>query len=292
MWGRIGYFCGRDRGEYMKITNKHNLPTPLYNAICFDDYSMGDADISVTGLISPPRIRQLKMRHANEIVEDVTDRIWMFFGTMIHNILENTNTPDVIKEQHMNILVKGWKISGTLDLFENGILSDYKITSVWSAIYGVKPEWEKQLNLYKVMLGYTVDKLQIVAILRDWTKSKVGGNYPTSQVAVLPVKMMDEAHLLTWAHWRVDFHRGAESMSDEDLPFCTDEEKWKKEDTWAVTKKGNKRAKRVLDSEEDAEKYIEDNKLEKHIIEHRVGKATRCEGYCSVNRWCNDYKGG
>ena len=275
----------------MNITNKHNLPTPLYNAIVHDEYSMGDADISVTGLIQPPRIRQLKKRYSGVIVEDVTERIWMFFGSMIHNVLEHTDTPDALKEHHMNIDVNGWKISGTVDLFEDGVLSDYKVTSVWSAIYGVKPEWEKQLNLYAVMLGYTVKELQIVAILRDWTKSKVGGNYPVSQVAVLPVKKMEDSQVLTWVHGMVDVHRDAESLSDEDLPLCTRDQKWQKDDTWAVIKKGNKRAKRVLDSEELAEKYIEAGKLENHIIEHRVGKPTRCEGYCSVNKWCSDYKG-
>ena len=70
------------------------------------------------------------------------------------------------------------QVNGKPDLFEinQGHLMDYKYTSVWSLIYSGeegKIEWERQLNCYAWLLrksGYTVNKLDIVVILRDWSK--------------------------------------------------------------------------------------------------------------------------
>ncbi len=43
----------------MKYTNKHNVPVEIIRAITNDQYSKGEAHISVTGLLQPPRIRLL-----------------------------------------------------------------------------------------------------------------------------------------------------------------------------------------------------------------------------------------
>ena len=45
----------------MKITNKQNLPESLVRAVSYSDYDRGDADISVTGLLNPPRIAVLDL---------------------------------------------------------------------------------------------------------------------------------------------------------------------------------------------------------------------------------------
>ena len=84
-----------------------------------------------------------------------------------------------------------------------------------------------------------------------------------------------------------------------DDPWKKYEERWKKNDTWAVKKKGQKRAIRVLESEHEAEKYINwhDETDTAYIkktdleIEFRCGEHTRCGNYCSVADFCNQYKG-
>ena len=44
----------------MILTNKHNLPEAIVAAIMNDSYTKGDADISVTELLSPPQLRALR----------------------------------------------------------------------------------------------------------------------------------------------------------------------------------------------------------------------------------------
>ncbi|MEI8293050.1 MAG: hypothetical protein WCG66_03865 [bacterium] len=50
----------------MKITNKFGLPDPVFRALSHDGYMAGTkkADISVTTLIGPPKINQLKKRYS------------------------------------------------------------------------------------------------------------------------------------------------------------------------------------------------------------------------------------
>jgi hypothetical protein len=50
-------------------------------------------------------------------------------------------------------------------------------------------------------------------------------------------------------------------------------------------KKGRKSALRVLDTEQEAKNWV-DNTGKGEYIEHRKGKYTRCEGYCSVAEFC------
>ena len=62
-----------------------------------------------------------------------------------------------------------------------------------------------------------------------------------------------------FVYTRVKLHQDWEVkyLMDEILPDCSDEDRWKKDDTWRVMKKGRKSALRVLYSNEDAEQYIE-----------------------------------
>jgi len=82
-----------------------------------------------------------------------------------------------------------------------------------------------------------------------------------------------------------------QSVSGGDLPECSDEERWKKGDKYAVMGSG-KRAIRVLNSLEEAEEYSSalDQKTR---VEHRVGESTRCiQNWCNVNEWCDQFQGG
>ena len=77
--------------------------------------------------------------------------------------------------------------------------------------------------------------------------------------------------------------------TEDRLPLCSSEEMWAKPDTFAIKEKGKARAKRVLNSEEEAREYIGDNK--NLAIEFRKGERTRCEGYCAVSEYCDQFKG-
>ena len=99
-----------------------------------------------------------------------------------------------------------------------------------------------------------------------------------------------EVHQLFWE--RIMLHVDAEKASDEDLPFCTAEDRWEKPTQFAVMKNKNKRASKLCGSVEEAEQYItglQDEKNTYNIVE-RPGESIRCESYCPVKEFCSQYK--
>jgi hypothetical protein len=291
----------------MKYTNHHNLPDEIIRAIENDQYDKGDSVISITGLLQPPRIRLLNKTHEEELVEDYSDQIWKILGQSVHTILEraNENYEDTITEERYFAQVMGWKISGQTDSFsmEDRTLKDYKITSVWtiiSASKGGKSDWEQQLNSYAYLHyrvhGESIEALQIIAIARDWNKrerQRRGGDYPPSPVSVIDIPLWTFEEQEEFVYTRVKLHQDWEVkyLMDEILPDCSDEDRWKKDDTWRVMKKGRKSALRVLYSNEDAEQYIENSEQKGLTIEHALGEPMRCTGnYCGVAEFCNQFK--
>ena len=275
----------------MKLTNNHNLPQALYSALSNDLY-VQHGHISVTGLIQPPRIRQLTQRYADHIEEDAADGIWRLLGSAVHDVLQRAET-DGMQEQRLSMEVAGWRVTGQADLMEGGVLSDYKITSVWAAINGVKPEWESQLNCYAALMlhhGVMVQDAQIVCIYRDWSKgrSKQGGDYPRIPAGVMRVNLWPYKEAEAYMESRVKQHQAAELLPDDELPICTPEERWERPTTYAVMKKGRKSAVRVLDNEADADAMAL-TKGDGHYVETRPGVSVRCADYCPVNRWCDFY---
>lgn len=279
------------------IKNKYNLPLPLIVALENDPYNF-DGDISCTGLILPPRIYQLRKRHYKKIHEDASDMIYRLLGQNTHSILERVDTPGCVVEERFYAKICGWDVGGKIDLYEKliKILSDWKVTSVWSVINGLKPEHEQQLNINAHLMrlnGTSPAKLQIVNFLRDWSKHKVKDyGYPKCQVVVQDVPLWNHEKAKSWVENRIKFHQSCGDLPDDALPFCTSQEMWEKATTYRVVKEGRKSALRVLDSQEEADQYIEDKELDKkHSVEICKGERIRCNSYCNVNVFCNQYLG-
>jgi len=297
----------------MKITNNFGMPQPFVDFAINDKYSKGKADISVTTLIDSPKIRLMKEKHDHQIEVDAVDMVWALFGTAVHSVLENSKqSEDSITEERLYSTVSGWVLSGAIDRQEikddNITIVDYKVTSVWSVIYG-KPEWENQLNCYAYLVNdkhafnkSKVTNLKICAILRDWNRrdAERKEDYPKAPIVFVDIPLWDHEKASKYIIDRMALHQEAQILADVhgDLGLCSAEEMWKKNDTWAVKKKGQKRALRVLDSEEQAIKYIEwHNETDKAYnkktdleIDFRGGEYTRCGNYCSVADFCNQYK--
>lgn len=288
----------------MRLTNVLGLPAAIVNAIANDSYSRGDADLSVSQLIAPPRKVELERRHAAELVEDASDRIWALVGQAVHEILRRSET-DALTETRLFVRSfdstgRAWMISGAFDRLActHAVLADYKVTSVWAAKNGHKIEWEQQVNTYAFMLrmhGYWVERLQIVAILRDWRKSeaiKYPDSYPNHQVAVIDLPMWTDDQCAAFIHDRVEAHRAAR----EHLPLCTDDERWGKPTTYAVMKDGAQKALKVYDTADEAQAFIDEKakapkaKIDNLRVEVRPGEYMRCSAYCSAAPFCEQYQ--
>lgn len=290
----------------MRVTNKFNLPGPVVAALTADDYSRGDSNRSVTQLIDSPRIRILKKEHRDEITKDASDLIWIALGKGIHKIFEDHAGGKWKPEERMYANIMGWRVSGQVDIQEvDGDvidLNDYKITSVYSYIFG-KVEYEYQLNFYAWLArqnGLKVRALYIVFVFRDWKmrEAKQNPDYPEAPIMVVPVPLWPDKQQDMYVSERIQLHQDAEfnRLAGEELPLCSDEERWVRGEAWAVRKNENKNAVRggVKDNEEDAnamrDELAEADPKNKYWVEHRPGTANRCADYCSVSEWCSQWK--
>ncbi len=274
----------------MEITNKLNLPEPLVNAVRNDPYNSGDSDISCTGLIGSAWQRQLSLKHGSKVVEDASQRIYALLGQSVHSILERAKAPYYRVEERLFYTVevdgKKFTISGQFDLITpQGTLQDYKVTSWFACKDGPKIEWESQLNVLRFLCWknqIVIGDLQIVAILRDWSRAKKlqqGKDYPDFPVLVLDVPMWDLTDTWEFIQDRLRSH------FIHEIEPCSADERWRKLDQYAVKKKGNKRATKVFFDKDDAEDFKQD-KGEDFTIEFRPGEDTRCLHYCSVAPFC------
>ncbi len=270
----------------------------MYRALAHDGYMAGTrkADISVTTLIGPPKINQLKKRYSAEIVEDASDRVWALLGQSVHKVLELAGGEEELTEKRLYLEINDWTLTGQTDLYETGnkTISDFKVTSVFSFLLGGKSEWEAQINLNAMLwrsYGYEVKKGQIVAILRDWQASKAefDKEYPQCAVHIVDIPLWDNEECLAYAAERIKLHQAAAAMPDDHIPCCDPKERWAKPDTFAIKKDGNKRAAKVCETLEEAENLLP-TYGPKHSIEKRSGGDMRCERYCSVAPFCHYYK--
>lgn len=246
----------------MTIVNESNLPDSVFQWILKvqGEYTKGDADISVTELINPPRIRILKKKHEQEIVVDASSLLNVTVGNTIHEAIELA-TKVGTAERRLDITVRGWKLSGGMDHYHDGTLTDYKTANKWKTVLsddGRIEEWEKQLNVYAHILrenGHAVSDLQIWAYFKDWNKGEFGQyskkgqvfrpnlscGYPEREWLSIPLILWEDSKARAYVEERVRLHQDAEKV----LPECPKEALW---------------------------------------------GGRRCKDYCDVNKWCVQYK--
>jgi RecB family exonuclease len=282
----------------MKITNIHNLPETIVNVLSRPTYTKGGANLSATEILNSPRIVQLKRLHDAELEQDVSDMVWAIFGTAIHAVLEHGKNDNHIVEERLHAVVDGWSISGAIDLQvveDDGIIvSDYKTTSAW-AVMNEKIDWEQQLNIYAWLVETVKQKpvkgLNIVAIIRDWSRKDMRENYPVAPLQEINIKLWPYEERTQFISDRIAQHAAAlfAVETNDDLPECTPEQMWEKPQMWAVKTVGGVRAKNVCYTEEEANEKLE-LAGKNHFIEVRPGERTRCANYCSVKDFCGQWK--
>ncbi len=224
-----------------KITNFGGLPQAIYDLIRNDDYSREGADISVTQLIDSPRVRVLSALHDHEIEIEASTRLALTLGKAFHSAVEK-GTVEGVAERRLFIEVNGWKLSGGMDHYHDGVISDYKTANVWKAVYaknGQVPEWENQLNVYAHILrenGHPVTGLKIFSLFKDWNrrgfneaykKGKLwvpwkSSGYPDKDWAYISVPLWSAERAKEYVLNRVKLHQAAE----KELPLCTADEIW------------------------------------------------------------------
>lgn len=285
----------------MKIRND-GLPEPLYRVIeklFARDREVEPNRYSITELNTPVKIVWLKRRHDSEITLDASDLLWRLWGVMLHKAVEVYDNPEALKEEKLAEKIGDCTVVGRMDLLTARKISDYKLTSVWTHIYASRiDEWTAAQNMYAWLFHkatFPVDGLEIIEVFKDWSKSKwereKSNGYPWKVETVklelwLPEKTED------LIRQRLQALTVSEALSDDEIPVCSKEDRWEDPTKYAVMKGENKRALRLLDSEEAAQKFIDavtKDKDKLHIVV-REGEPRRCYDYCECNQFCNFYK--
>ena len=151
-----------------------------------------------------------------------------------------------------------------------------------------KGDWEKQLNIYRYLAlknGMEVTTLEVVAILRDWSRlerMRRGNGYPPHPVVVREIPIWGDEMVEEYIETRVQLHM------NPDPPVCNARDKWERETTYAVKKEGAKRAVKVYETLAEAEAHVSEKPSENLSIETRKGEAVRCLSYCPARSFCNE----
>ncbi len=288
----------------MQITNVYDLPQQLVDMATVD-YRVAPNEYRATSLLKGIRETILTRRHDADIIVDVSDMIWALFGTAVHDVLKRSEeASSELKEERIIQTFGDYLLSGQFDLYcgESYVLSDYKTTSVWKIVYKNFDDWFRQGCIYAALLeslGFPVTEFRVVAFLKDHSKSKARRDWNYPQLPVyrhyFEITDKDIADTKDWIQDRFRQIKEAENLPDNELPICTNDERWYSGDKWAVMKKGRKSAVRVLDTEKAATHYLETEmdakgKPKGEYIEIRPGENRKCDEYCYAAPFCNWYQ--
>ena len=273
----------------MLLTNEYGAPDAFVKAIEGDPYTKGDADFSATELLKPPQIVRLYNEHEDTVTTDVRDEWWKLLGKGVHNVLENYGEGS--REQRFFAECGGVKISGAMDLLgDDGAVTDYKVTSVFTIQRGLKTDWEQQLNIYAWLLrqnDITATSLTIVGLCRDWIKSRAEAkrDYPQSPIVPIKVPLWRPERQDDFVAGRVRVH-----TMENTIP-CTPEERWAR---GGYTVLGGGLKPRSFDTLSEASNYINTKQKpgRSFTIKEGSAKFVRCESWCPVSDHCPQWKGG
>jgi hypothetical protein len=282
----------------MIITNKHGVPEPLVTLASKEYYSKGASQYSVTEIMSPPKIKRLREQYNDQIKQDVADMLWNLLGSALHVVMERGVTDGWTMEERLYKEVDGVTVSGAIDIQqetpEGVVIIDYKFTSAW-AVMQEKEEWQQQLNVYKWLVETVKRKkvvgLKICALVRDFNRHETKEGYPKASIEMVDIPMWDSVKTEAYVRERLNLHRDAKVSADfgDELPACSDTDRWQSETIYAVKREGRKTAIRLFKTIEEANELAE---KEKGYVETRLGEPKRCTGnYCGVAEWCEQYQG-
>lgn len=281
----------------MKYTNKLNLPEVFSNCFKNEDKETIENRYSVTEILGSIREILLYRKYRNEITVDISDKIPALFGSAVHKILEENKTDDCEAEVKLEIKFGNNTLVGIIDSLnlKELLIEDYKTTTTSKVSKNDFSDWYHQdmMYAYMVLIIYDVKikKLKNYALLKDWSKIKAATstNYPQSPIFIWEYNVQDSDYDYIYKFIKnklADIHE-----HKNNLPECTDEEKWYTGTKYAVYKNvGDKRATIVCDTEQEAHDYITNKCNGAGQIEVRKGENLKCKYYCDCAKFCEKTK--
>lgn len=270
----------------MKITNKMNLPDAVVASMRNSTRPPNPESYSVTELLNSAKAITLIRRHWNDLEQDASDMVAALFGTAVHKVLETCSDPQD-SEISLSTAYCGCRLSGRLDAYDftNNVIIDYKTCTCSKILKEDFDDWKMQGLMYAWLMFREKDiktkKLRFIALLKDWSKMK---NLTVPPICEwwYDVNDSDYDWIESFIKNKLTLLKQCETLSDDELPECTNEERWNDGDRYAVYKDANsKRAIRLCDTLEEATKLYPDATIIK-----RSGLDIKCNNYCVCSKCC------
>jgi hypothetical protein len=259
----------------MAFSNVTNIPLPLAVWLATDGYDFRRGErkaISATALLQSPRRILLgeRLDAGSRMQIDVADLIASRLGHSIHDGIERawrenhrsamkalgypenlinrvTINPDpgqlspdaipVYLEQRVERELLGYTITGKFDMILEGVVNDFKSTSVYSYISGSKDKlYQLQGSIYRWLNPdkATADHMAINFVFTDWAKAEArrNPNYPQSRVQARRIELLSLVETEAWIRRRLRLLEAHAELPEPQLPRCTDEELWRSDPVW------------------------------------------------------------
>jgi hypothetical protein len=253
----------------------------------------------------------LEKRYGSLVVREPEQQVAAFIGTGVHSMFEECLRLHAACDQSYEVersvfdKIEDRLISGRFDILYNGKhLYDIKTCKTWKLIYDpFMKEWVEQQNIYAYMLrnrGVDVRSINIIAVYLDWLEGNVarmGEKYPKSRVEEYELPLWDMSKADEFIRSRINMMKDAEKIADNDLPLCTDEEMWVRNEEIVYAVVADPKAGRSLkncSSLQEAYDFVHSSNSKKlcpgtSYIEIRKPSRKRCEHWCDGASWCNSY---
>ena len=256
----------------MNYTNTSNIPLPLAVFLATDHYDYVPNVISATSLLKPVRQLILADRLSSEdnLVE-LSDMVSSRMGTAIHTAIEQAwlnptkalkslgysddiiqrikVNPETVEENDIPVYMEkrsfkkvgNHTISGKFDFVAEGKVHDFKSTSTYNYLNQSNAnKYILQGSLYRWLNPdiITKDEMLIHYIFTDWSKAESlrNSNYPKARVHSQKYNLLGLDEIEQFVKDKLELYDSMKHQQEKDIPYCTDEELWRKPTVWKYYK--------------------------------------------------------
>jgi len=217
--------------QLLKANGISDIAHKIFTYPFYDIEKSGDW--SASRIIKPIQMSVLLKKYDRQIKVYSHSLYKQVFGSIIHLGLEQLNLFGGESEKRITIEYMGWIITGKPDVLVDVEIKDWKTTSAWTLFYGSRSEeWKQQLSIYRWLKNkesglVLSDGGEIIALLLDWDEELVGkSGYPEFPIMSVPVRLMSLNETEEFVSEKLCALAIAFGLTDNDLPPCTDKERW------------------------------------------------------------------
>lgn len=303
-------------------TNNSNIALPLAVFLATDDYDYEDNIISATTLLKPIRQIVLTQRlNKDEVAVDISNLVSSRMGTAIHTAIEKAwlnpskaladlgyppklierikVNPDTVNKGDIPVYMEKrsykqvgkYKVSGKFDFVAEGKVQDFKSTSVFTYLNQSNADkYALQGSIYRWLNPdiITQDTMTIHYVFTDWNKMESARNkdYPANRVLSQQYSLLSVEATDRYVKSVISNIDKYIDVPEAELPYCTDEDLWRKPTVWKYYKNPNKleRSTKNFESQSDALiQLVKDGSV--GVVKEVKGQVVACR-YCSAFSLC------